>query len=79
MTQTITGQHTHATLGVFDYEATYDVRHPASTWWIDWSGSATGGGRVLTLSGGSIELIVGSAAAAPIVLHKQIRKEIDAL
>ncbi len=79
MPKKLTGQHTHPSLGLFDYEATYDVHQPGSTWVIDWNGTATGAGRVLTLSGGQTELLVGSAAAAPIVLRDQIGKEIDAL
>lgn len=79
MPHSIKGQHNHASLGTFYYEATYDVHRPGSTWFIEWSGVATGAARVLTLSGGSIELIAGGPGAAELILHKQIRKEIDAL
>lgn len=79
MAQTITGQHIHAGLGTFDYQATYDVHRLASTWFTDWSGVATGTGRVLTLNGGSIELITGGPLAAELVDREQIRKEINAL
>ena len=79
MLKKLTGLHTHPTLGLFEYEVTYDVQRPASTWVIDWSGTATGAGRLMDLSGGRAELIAGGAATAPIVLHGRVGKEIDAL
>lgn len=74
-----TGAHTHATLGAFDYDAEYITKQAASTWFVDWSATATGAGRELQLSGGSIEILVGSSGAAQHLVEKQIRKEIDDL
>lgn len=73
------GTHTHATLGTFQYTAEYSTRQPESTWFVDWSGTAIGAGRVLQLSGGCIEILAGSSGAAPLLVEKQICKEIDSL
>jgi len=75
----LTGAHTHQSLGLFTYEVEYKTRCPESTCFVNWSGIAVGANQVLQLSGGSIEIIVGSSNAAPIVLKKQIHQEIDAL
>lgn len=75
----LTGTHVHGTLGTFTYDADYTVRQPESTWFVDWSAIAVGAGRVLQLSGGSIEIIVGSSGAAPLLIKKTIGTEIDAL
>lgn len=75
----LTGTHTHATLGTFSYTAEYTTMQPQSTWFVRWNATATGAGRVMELSGGSIEILVGSSGAAPLLVEKQIRKEIDVL
>lgn len=75
----LTGTHTHATLGTFNYTAEYTTRQPQTTWFVDWNATATGAGRVLQLSGGSIEILVGSSGAAPLLVGKKICKEIDDL
>lgn len=74
-----TGTHTHATLGTFNYTAKYTTRQPQSTWFVDWSATAVRAGRMMQLSGGSIEILVGASGAAQFLVEKQIRKEIDDL
>ena len=75
----ITGTHIHKALGTFTYKAEYTVSRPATTWFVDWSATAVGSGRVLQLSGGSIEILVGSSGAASLLVEEKIRVEIDAL
>lgn len=76
----LSGTHTHSKHGVFTYTAEYTTRQSGSTWFVDWSAIATGmNGMVLELSGGTTEIIVGSSGAAPLVVEKQIREEINAL
>jgi hypothetical protein len=74
-----TGTHTHKSLGLFTYEVDYTTRRPGSTWLADWSGTAVGDNRVLQLSGGSMEIIVGSSDAALVFIKKYVAQEIDAL
>lgn len=75
----ITGQHTHPTLGDFDYAADLVTKKAATTWFVDWTAVATGAGRVLELAGGSTEIIQGGPGAAEPVIRNQIGQQIDML
>jgi hypothetical protein len=76
---TLTGTHTHATLGTFSFTAEYTTRRPHDRWLVDWSATAAGAGRVLPFSGSNMVIVIGSSDAARPEVEKLIRKEIDDL
>lgn len=75
---TITGQHVHATLGLFSYTAEYEVHQPTSTWIAAWRATVVGAGRTEEFNS-RVELMIGSSGAAKFAVEKHLRLAIDTL